>query len=87
MEEINMYNYSGLYIPFTQEEFFEKDELISNNLFGDESKYLGGDLNYSNPIININNVYFMVVNTEVLSYFSQYELDNAIAYNTIQLNN
>jgi hypothetical protein len=78
-------NNQGKFIPFTKKQFEAKDRLISNTILEDESKYLEGVFNYANPIIGANGKYYMVVNNEVLSYFTQAELDLAIDYEQIIL--
>lgn len=82
MEEIN---YQGKFIPFTKKQFEAKDRLISNTVLEDESKYLEGVFNYANPIIGANGKYYMVLNNEVLSYFTQAELDLAVDFESIVL--
>lgn len=81
-EEIN---YQGKFIPFTKAKFEAKDQLISNTVLEDESKYMEGVFNYANPIIGANGKYYMVLNNEVLSYFTQAELDLAVDFESIVL--
>jgi hypothetical protein len=83
MEEI--INYQGKFIPFTKAKFEAKDRLISNSILNDNSIYLGGIFNYANAIIDINNKYWMVLNNEILQYFTETELNKAIDYNLINL--
>jgi hypothetical protein len=77
--------YQGKFIPFTKAKFEAKDRLISNTILEDESKYLDGIFNYANPIIDVNGKYFMVLNNEVLGYFSQAELALAVGFEQIVL--
>ncbi len=78
-------NYQGKFIPFTKAKFEAKDRLISNTVLEDDSKYLEGDFNYANPIIDVNGKYWMVLNNEVLQHFTQAELDLAVDYESIVL--
>jgi hypothetical protein len=41
--------------------------------------------NYCNPIIDINGAYFFTVNPEVVSLFTQSQLDSCIPYDEIVL--
>jgi hypothetical protein len=84
MEEETI-NYQGKFVPFTKAKFEAKERLISNKLLNDNSIYLGGIFNYANPIIDMYNKYWMVINNEILQYFTQTELNKAIDYNLIDL--
>jgi hypothetical protein len=83
MEEI--ITYQGKFIPFTKKEFETKDKLISNAVLKEQSKYLNGKFNYANPIIDVNENYYITLNNEILEYFTKEELALAVSFEEIIL--
>jgi hypothetical protein len=69
--------------------FFPTDSVQFEILDTEACELLGfpdaGANNYCNPIIDIDGVYYFTVNPEVLSLFTQSELDSCVPYDEIVL--
>lgn len=67
--------------------FFPTDSVQFEILDTEACELLGfpdaGANNYCNPLINVDGVYYFTVNPEVLSLFTQSELDSCVTYDEI----